>query len=213
MRRARRAGVRPLRVTGGRLSGRRIGVPRGRAVRPTADRARESLFARLGSLEGCGVLDLYAGSGALGIEALSRGAARAVFVERASPAAAALRANLAELGLEGQARVLRAGAAQALRRLAREEERFDLALLDPPYGPHEAERALCLLAGAGVVAPGGTVVVEASRRHPPGDVEGLVRGDERVHGDTVLVRYEAARGAGPRTRAPARPPTGGTAAR
>jgi 16S rRNA (guanine(966)-N(2))-methyltransferase RsmD len=197
-----------VRVTGGRLRGRRIGVPPGRAVRPTADRVRESLFARLGSLDGCHVLDLYAGSGALGIEALSRGAARAVFVERAAPAAAALRANLAALGLEEHARVLRGDAALALRRLARERARFDLALLDPPYGPGGAERALRAVADAAVMAPGGTVVVEASRRHPPGDVAGFVRGDERVHGDTVVVRYEAPGGGGG-----VRSPTGGTAAR
>merc|ERR1711969_265866 len=102
-----------LRVTGGRLGGRRFRAPGG-GVRPTADRVRESLFARLGDLSGRQVLDLYAGSGALGLEAFSRGAAGVVFVERSPRVARVLRKNLVELGLEAEARVVAADASAAL---------------------------------------------------------------------------------------------------
>jgi 16S rRNA (guanine(966)-N(2))-methyltransferase RsmD len=164
-------------------------APRGTDVRPSADRLRESLFARLGDLEDARVLDLYAGSGALGLEALSRGAGEVVFVERSAAVLARLRSNVERLGVLAQTRLLRSAAVPALRRLGRAGERFDLVLLDPPYGPRELSDALRALVEAGVLAPGAVVVAEASRRHPPGDVTGLTRRDERVHGDTLLVRY------------------------
>src|SRR6185295_8236746 len=95
-----------MRVIAGRLGGRRLVAPRGLATRPTSDRVREALFSMLGDVAGAMVLDLYAGTGALAIEALSRGAERAVFVENARPALAALHENLGSLGLEGKAKVL-----------------------------------------------------------------------------------------------------------
>ena len=106
-----------MRVTGGELGGRRLRVPAS-GVRPSADRVRESLFAWLGDLEGVRALDLYAGSGALGIEALSRGAATAVFVDVAAPSLAALRRNLADLGLRERTRVVRGDVVRARRRSA-----------------------------------------------------------------------------------------------
>jgi 16S rRNA (guanine966-N2)-methyltransferase len=150
---------------------------------------RESLFARLTDLDGARVLDLYAGTGALGIEALSRGAASAAFVERARPALACLEDNLEGLGLAGRARVLRGDARRALERLAREGARFDLVLMDPPYGAEDALEALRELARGGLLAPGGTLVLETSRRHPPERVPGLALVDERRYGDTLVVRY------------------------
>jgi 16S rRNA (guanine(966)-N(2))-methyltransferase RsmD len=150
---------------------------------------RESVFARLGDFEGAAVLDLFAGTGALGIEALSRGAARAVFVERARPALAALEANLADLELAGTARVLRTDARAALGRLARERERFDVVFLDPPYGEEEADEALREVARQGLLAPRGTLVLETSWRHPPGDVPGLARAGERRFGETLVLCY------------------------
>lgn len=141
------------------------------------------------------MLDLYAGTGALGIEALSRGAARAVFVERARAAADVLRRNLQILGLTAaEARVLQTGVHPALRRLGHTGERFDLVLLDPPYVPGEADAALAALVASGVLAPGARVVVETSRRHPVPDVGGLVRVDERRYGDTLVARFRAADG-------------------
>lgn len=181
-----------LRVTGGTLRGRRIRVPPGSAVRPTSDRVREALFGRLGDLDDVRVLDLFAGSGALGIEALSRGAKQAVFVERSGAVAAVLHANLEALGLNASGRLLRAEAAAAVRRLAQEGDHFELALLDPPYQDAAAiERALRALASSGILAPHATVVVEASKHAPPPLVEGLALVDERRYGDTVLHRFEA----------------------
>src|SRR5262245_9255185 len=116
-----------MRVTGGRLGGRHLVAPPS-GVRPTADRVREALFARLSDLDGACVLDLYAGTGALGIEALSRGAARAVFVDRSDASLSALRRNLRTLDLEARARVVRGDVRAALRRLAGEAMRFDLVL-------------------------------------------------------------------------------------
>ena len=127
-------GATGLRVTGGRLGGRRLRAPT-RGARPTSDRVREALFARLGDLRGTTVLDLYAGSGVLGVEAASRGAGCIVFVERAAGCLATLRANLRAVGLDDSCRVLRADVPDAVRRLGRLGARFDLVLLDPPSGP------------------------------------------------------------------------------
>jgi 16S rRNA (guanine966-N2)-methyltransferase len=185
-----------LRVTGGELRGRRLRTP-GAGVRPSADRVRESLFARLGSLEGARVLDLYAGSGALGIEALSRGAPCAVFVERSPRSLAVLRGNLASLGLQGRARVVAGDATRCVRRLAQGGERFDLVLLDPPYASGEAPRALAALRDAGILAPGATLVIESGRRHPVPHVEGFAARDERRYGDTLITRLAPEAPGGP----------------
>ncbi|MEE9607877.1 MAG: 16S rRNA (guanine(966)-N(2))-methyltransferase RsmD [Myxococcota bacterium] len=182
-----------LRITGGRLGGRRLRAPRG-GLRPTSDRVRESLFARLGDLSGVAVLDLYAGTGALGVEAVSRGADSLVCVEQAPLCLAALRANLAELGLGPTVRVIADDAVRAVRRLGRSSQRFDLVLMDPPYVSAEAPRALEALVEAGVLAEGATVVLESGRRHPVAAAAGLVRVDERRYGETVLTRWVAASG-------------------
>jgi 16S rRNA (guanine966-N2)-methyltransferase len=174
-----------MRVTGGRLGGRRLVAPPS-GVRPTADRVREALFARLRDLDGVCVLDLYAGTGALGIEALSRGAERAVFVERSNASLAALRRNLLALELDACARVMRGDVRSALRRLAGEREHFDLVLADPPYDDREIATPLSLLVSGGLLAPGATVVVERSRRHPLPSIAGLVSQGSRRYGDTEL---------------------------
>jgi 16S rRNA (guanine966-N2)-methyltransferase len=174
-----------MRVTGGRLGGRRLVAPPS-GVRPTADRVRESLFARLTDLDGVRVLDLYAGTGALGIEALSRGAAHAVFVERSNASLSALRRNLRALDLDAQARVVRGDVRGALRRLAGDGLRFDLVLADPPYDDPAVAAPLELLVSGGLLAPGATVVVERSRRHPLPPVAGLVSRETRRYGDTEL---------------------------
>src|SRR5438445_6041525 len=123
-----------MRVIAGRLGGRRLKAPRGRATRPTSDRVREAIFAMLADVEGARVLDLFAGTGALGIEALSRGAAHAVFVERDARALAALRENLAALELgPDAAEVRRVEALAALRSARSAKETYDLLFIDPPY--------------------------------------------------------------------------------
>ncbi len=176
-----------LRVTGGRLGGRRLRAPRG-GLRPSADRVREATFARLGDLEGAVVLDLYAGSGALGVEAISRGAARVVFVERAPRCVSVLRANIEALGLGAVARVVRGDAPRSVERLGRAGRRFDLVLLDPPYASDEAGRALEALVASGVLEKGAMVVLESGRRHSVPQVAGLVPLDERRYGETVITR-------------------------
>lgn len=138
------------------------------------------------------MLDLYAGTGALGIEALSRGAVRAVFVDRAVPACQVLRANLAALGLEASTRVVRGDVRGELKRLAVAGERFDLVFLDPPYAAGELEGALVTLIRAKILAPGARVIVESSRHEPFGAVPGLVERERRRYGDTEITRLEAA---------------------
>lgn len=181
---------RGLRVTGGRLGGRRLRVPRG-GLRPTSDRIREAVFGRLENLEGAAVLDLYAGTGALGIEAISRGASSAVFVERAARCLSVLRDNVSALGLDDAVQIVSGDAPRAVRRLGKAGERFDLVLVDPPYASAEAPRALEALVAAGVLARGATVVVERGRCHPLPVVRGLALLDERRYGDTVITRLAA----------------------
>lgn len=175
-----------LRVTGGQLGGRKLRVPKGDRVRPTSDRVRESVFARIGDLSGARVLDVFAGSGALAIEALSRGAQEAVLVERANAVVAVVRENLAQLDLEASSRVLRGDARSVLARLSASGERFDWIFLDPPYG---AELLPEVLAQArDLLAAGGRIVLEASRRDPLPSHAGLAILDDRQYGDTRITR-------------------------
>jgi 16S rRNA (guanine966-N2)-methyltransferase len=188
-----------MRVTGGSLCGRRLRAPR-EGARPTSDRVREALFARIDP-EGAAVLDLYAGSGALGIEALSRGAERATLVERSARCARVLRENLEALGLPARCEVVVAEALRALSDLDRQGRRFDLVLLDPPYLSDEASAALAALARSELLPERAMVVVESSRRRPPAAVEGLEVIDERRYGDTLITRFRTARAAGARRSA------------
>ena len=172
-----------MRVVAGVYGGRRLVAPPGDATRPTSDRVREALFSVLGaSVQGARVLDLFAGSGALGIEALSRGAASAVFVDRAPRAVAAVKANLEALGIEADVR--RAEASAWLRTASARVDAYDLVFLDPPYrraGELGRELSEAL---AAVLAPGARVVTESDRRDP---LElGLPLLDERRYGDTVI---------------------------
>ena len=149
------------RIIAGEARGRRLVVPAGNGTRPTADRAREGLFSSLLSLtdlEGARVLDLYAGSGALGLEALSRGAASATFVESDARAAATIRRNAERLGATAQIRVL-GGSALSLPR----SDPFDLVFADPPYASGSGTDAVAAIAKAEWLAPGGWLSVETSR--------------------------------------------------
>jgi 16S rRNA (guanine966-N2)-methyltransferase len=175
-----------MRVIAGTYGGRRLRAPRGRATRPTAERVREALFAALGELHGAAVLDLFAGTGALAIEALSRGAARAVLVERDQRALAALRANLADLRLgPAVAEVRRGEALRALRTARERAETYDLLFVDPPYsdaGDLGRELAVAL---PPLLAPRARVVVESDRRSEPLEL-GLEVELRRRYGDTVI---------------------------
>ena len=159
-----------MRVIGGTARGRRLRVPRGKAVRPTADRVRETLFNWLqGELEGAVVLDLFAGSGALGIEALSRGAGHATFVEQSRAAAAVLRENVeAVFGEDPRIRRIQSSAWGVLERPP--DRAFDLVFLDPPFGHHWADRAARALEEGAWLAPGARIYVEAGVDEGPPQV-------------------------------------------
>jgi 16S rRNA (guanine966-N2)-methyltransferase len=151
-----------VRIVAGELRGRLLKTPRGRAVRPTAARVREALFQRAGPQPGAAVLDLFAGSGALGFEALSRGAASCLFADEAAASIACLRANIRALGLEGRAGVRRADFRRVLRDEARAGVQYDLVLLDPPYdaAPGYAGALGELLPA--VLAPSALIVIESA---------------------------------------------------
>ncbi len=172
-----------MRIVSGAWGGRRLQAPPGDATRPTSDRVREALFSVLGArVEGARVLDLFAGSGALGLEALSRGAAAATFVDSAPAAVQTVRANLAALG--GEADVRRRDARRFLHSARRGAHEYDLVLLDPPYRlatrlGRELSQDL-----PPVLAAGATVVSESDRRSPL-DLD-LPLSDERRYGDTLI---------------------------
>ena len=180
-----------MRITGGEMAGRRLAVPAGE-VRPTSDRVRESLFAILGDLTDRVVVDLFAGSGSLGFEALSRGATSATFVDRSPGAIAQIRATARLLGVDPRVRTLRAEATAALRRLAKAETAFDLVFLDPPYASGLADTTLDAVVRSGILGATGQVVIETDRRHPPATVVGLAPEDQRTYGDTLISFFRAA---------------------
>jgi len=182
-----------MRLTGGLDRGRRLIAPRGARTRPTASRVREALFNILGPPAGP-VLDLYAGTGALGLEALSRGAPQAVFVERDASALSALRRNLRETKMEDRATVMGADVRAALRRLAAQTDQFgpfSWVFLDPPY-VRETEGLLGELCGTDMLSNCAVVVVEHDRRHRPSERVGcLFLTDRRQYGDTELSFYRS----------------------
>jgi 16S rRNA (guanine966-N2)-methyltransferase len=174
-----------MRVIAGRLGGRRLSAPAGRATRPTSDRVREATFAMLGRLDGASVLDLFAGTGALGIEALSRGAASAVFVESDALALRSLSANLAALGIDGsQTEVRRADVLGALQSARGLKETYDLVFIDPPYGQARDWGPELSAVLPSLLASAARVVVESDRRSPLELGMDLER--ERRYGDTTI---------------------------
>ena len=181
-----------MRVIGGTARGRRIQAPRGSRTRPTSDYLREVLFDLLAQrVPDRMFLDLYAGTGAVGIEALSRGAAKAVFVENDPPALAMLRRNLEASGFLDQGEVVPMDVLQFLRRKVSGSHPFDLIFLDPPYRRHEAARALSLITSAALLAPTGIVILERSTKSDPIPTpEGLVRVREVRHGNSILQLYQ-----------------------
>jgi 16S rRNA (guanine(966)-N(2))-methyltransferase RsmD len=184
-----------VRITGGEFRSRALRAPRGRATRPTSDRVREALFAILGGrVAGARVLDLYAGTGALGLEALSRGALRVTFVERGREALEAIRANVTALGVEARVEVVAAPVERA-----RFIEPADLVFADPPYADVPAAvRVLEEIVRGGALSDGATVVLE----HPPPragekpasgpEIGGLLRDETRRYGDSCLTFYARA---------------------
>jgi 16S rRNA (guanine(966)-N(2))-methyltransferase RsmD len=180
-----------MRVIGGVVRGRRIHAPRGRQTRPTSDYLREVLFDILAQqVLGRTFLDLYAGTGAVGIEALSRGAARAVFVENARAALAMLRRNLEVSGFLDRSEVVAMEVLRYLRRAASGLQQFDIIFLDPPYQHGDAAAALFLIASKRLLAPTGVAVLERSMKSDPVPVpDGLTRVREVRRGDSILELY------------------------
>jgi 16S rRNA (guanine966-N2)-methyltransferase len=184
-----------MRIIGGKFGGRTLAAPPGAAVRPTSDRVREAIFNILAHgiggfrFEGAGVLDLFAGTGALGIEALSRGAAHCLFVEQAAPARAAIRRNVEELGLTGVTKIFRRDAMDL--GAAGRHGGADLAFVDPPYGKGFGERTLMSLAGGGWLAAGGLVVIEEGKSTRLALPPRFAPIDQRTWGDTqvLFVRF------------------------
>ena len=155
-----------MRIISGTRRGARIAAPKGLATRPTGDRVREAAFNLIGPVEGAAVLDLFAGSGALGLEALSRGAARAVFVEADRAACKTISANLEKLALTG-ARVVRDDAVRALRAEIGGGRLYDLVLCDPPYGTFASMQTTLADLLPRVLAPDGLLVVETGAKEEP----------------------------------------------
>ena len=180
-----------LRVIAGRYGGRRLVAPRGSATRPTAARVREALFSILTDVSGARVLDLYAGTGALALEALSRGAERAVLVEHDRAALEAIRANVAALELGAVVHVVPLRLPRALTAVL-ERGPFDLVLCDPPWADHEAARTvLARLAAEGGLAAGARVVLEHAAKDADPGVLGLNVSDRRAWGDTGVTLFRA----------------------
>ncbi len=180
------------RVIAGEAGGRRLAVPDGRETRPTSDRAREGLFATvtsiLGPLTGTRVLDLYAGSGAVGLEALSRGASRVLLVESGARASAVIRQNIEALGLPG-ATLIADRVERVLAHEPPEDERYDVAFADPPYAMADTEisRVLSLLADEGWLARDALVIVErATRSGPVRWPDGFVPDRARKYGEATF---------------------------
>ncbi len=186
-----------IRIIAGELRGRRLGVPRGEAVRPTSERAREALFNILvhrgPGLEGVRFLDLFAGTGAVGIEALSRGAAEVVLVENGPEALPVLRANLERLPVAGRVRLLETDATL----LGRAPRPFDLVFLDPPYRSGLAAPTLARLVAGDWIAPGGQVIVELPAREPFRTPPAFDLEDERRYGSCRFLFLRPARGVQP----------------
>lgn len=175
-----------MRVVAGTLGGRRFDAPPGQDTRPTSDRVREALFSALADIHGARVLDLFAGSGALAIEALSRGAAHAVLVESNARAAAVIQGNLKALDLaQDRAQVRRRDALRVLRDASEAGESYDLVFLDPPYRLATGLGPDLATALVPVLAPGARVIGESDRRTPL-DLPGYSTTFERRYGDTLL---------------------------
>jgi 16S rRNA (guanine966-N2)-methyltransferase len=179
-----------MRVVGGSLRGRALAAPKSQSIRPTADRLRESIFNILvhaygNPISGARVLDLFAGTGALGIEALSRGSAFALFVDDGAEARALLRENVATLGLGGVSRIFRRDATKLGP--AHPVEPFALAFLDPPYGKGLAEKALASARAGAWLIPDALIVVEEATKARFAAPEGFTERERRGYDDTEFI--------------------------
>ncbi|MEJ0059947.1 MAG: 16S rRNA (guanine(966)-N(2))-methyltransferase RsmD [Terricaulis sp.] len=190
-----------MRIVGGQFKGRALTAPAGRATRPTSDRAREAVFNILAhapwspGIEGRRVLDLFAGSGALGFEALSRGAAFALFVDTDADARGAIRQNIEALALFGTTRIHRRDATDLGKKPAGLGDPFDLVFLDPPYGQKLGERVLARLGDGEWITNDALMVFECGADETP-DVAGFEALDEREYGAAKVLFLRSSRAVG-----------------
>ena len=188
-----------MRIIGGRFGGRHLQMPKGPAIRPTLDHVRQALFNLLGDkVKGARVLDLFSGTGAVGIEALSRGASHVTFIDRSFFCVQTIQENLKRLSFEEESpriRIIRAEAVTGIRKLVREDALFDLVFLDPPYGHRWVRISLNAMTQYAIVGDAALVVVEQDKREPlhhqvEGKAARLVLQRHQRYGDTVLGFYE-----------------------
>lgn len=183
-----------MRVIAGTCKGRRLVAPKGSQTRPALDRIKESVFSILFDVSGLSVLDLFAGSGSVGIEALSRGASSATFVENDSAALKALTTNLETCGFEQQSTIIKQDVARALTRLTKQGTEFDLIFVDPPYLKDLVNKTLAQLGASDLVHDGSRIVVEHHPKEPIDDIPGLILTDTRKYGQTLISFLERAKG-------------------
>jgi 16S rRNA (guanine966-N2)-methyltransferase len=187
----RLGGVAAMRIVAGKFRGRPIAAPATSSIRPTADRTRESVFNMLASrsaLDGARVIDLFAGTGALGLEAMSRGASFVLFVEESAEGRGLLRTNIEALGLQGASKIFRRDATDL--GIPGTMEPFDLAFADPPYAKGLGEKAAASLAKGGWLKPGAIFVLEEKATNAPASLEGFQLLDQRRFGETVVGFFE-----------------------
>lgn len=179
-----------MRIIAGRDKGRTIMTPKGLSTRPTGERARQALFSILGSyVLDAKVLDLFSGSGALALEALSRGAQSAVLVDKDAQAIASITRNISAMRLELSARLMPTDVFAAMARLAIEGQTFDLVFLDPPYAAGLLHRALETLSEGPLLTPESIIVAECAAEHDMEHVSGLIMVDERIYGAAKFLIY------------------------
>lgn len=184
-----------MRVISGSARGRRLNAPQDHRIRPTSDRIKEALFSIIislcGDISGFRVLDIFCGTGSLGIEALSRGAASAVFVDNHRNSISLVRANLESTGLASKGEVIVAEASASLERIAVMGLKFDLVLADPPYNKGMPLTLLTGLISLDLLAEGGVVVIETSSHEGLQEMDGFTLFNRRVYGDTALSFYSS----------------------
>lgn len=180
-----------MKVTGGQAKGKKIYIPKGAPVRATSDRTKEALFNILPSMEGKLFLDLFAGTGNIGIEALSRGAAKAVFVEKNNLLIKAIKKNLSLCGFNDQCELIPAAVENGIQLLARRKEKFDVIFADPPYEGNFVQRTLDSLSRLSLVSENGIFVIEHSHREAFEDNDcSFILRDQRRYGDTMISFFE-----------------------
>lgn len=175
-----------MRVIAGTAKGLKLEAPKGDRVRPALDKVKGAIFNILFDVTGLSVLDLFAGTGAVGIEALSRGASVAVFVEAWKPAALTIRKNLEHCKLNDKARIIEDRVSSAIRRLNKNAKCFDLVFVDPPYLKNFVNSTLTQLSKSRILGENSQIIVEHHPKEPIKDIEGLVLTDSRKYGQTLI---------------------------